>query len=624
VLPAGHRSVVGYGIAPDIYIPVANPDDYVQLYARMPKGMSRPMARARLLSLFEQLDRIHPKEGWQRARQTRVTSVTGLDLLRQMLPDAVVAFFAMLLIVASLVTLIACTNVASLLLARASSRSQELAIRLSLGASRRRIVRHLLAESLLLSVLGSAAGLAIDIACAKGINNLALPVPVPVHLVVSPDWRLLWYSLGIVLVSALVCGLLPALKAVRKDVSHALKQGERQTARTWNLRSILVAGQLAVSIVLLTTGFLFVHNLLRATSMNPGFDVRHTIWAYMRLVPDQYNDPDQAKQMAVVRSALERLRALPGVESAAIARRVPLNDNCMIGTQLRADVSTTPIHLEYECNDVGPDYFRTIGIPILGGREFTAADRKGEQPVAIVNETFARAVFGKTDPVGHTIATNIPHEPAKLIVGVVKDSKYFTFGEKQRLAVYEPYFANGEPINLHFLIRTAGSPAVWVKPINDALGRIDSTAAIETKPMSRALGLALLPSQAGAVMLGAMGVLGLILAATGLYGVLLYSVSRRTREIGLRVALGARPSDVLRIIGRHCLVLVGGGMLTGLALAFFAMQPLAMFLVPGVSAMDPTAVFAVIGVLGAVALLASLAPAIRALRIDPMEALRYE
>jgi predicted permease len=624
VLPADHRSVVGYGIAPDIYIPVANPDDYVQLYARMPKGMTRPMARARLLSLFEQLDRIHPKEGWQRARQTRVTSVTGLDLLRQMLPDAVVAFFAMLMIVASLVTLIACTNVASLLLARASSRSQELAIRLSLGASRRRIVRHLLAESLLLSVLGSAAGFAIDIACAKGINNLALPVPVPVHLVVSPDWRLLWYALGVVLVSALVCGLLPALKAVRKDVSHALKQGERQTARTWNLRSILVAGQLAVSIVLLTTGFLFVHNLLRATSMNPGFDVRHTIWAYMRLVPEQYNEPDQAKQMAVVRSALERLRALPGVESAAIARRVPLNDNCVIGTQLRADVSTTPIHLQYECNDVGPDYFRTIGIPILGGREFTAADRKGERPVAIVNETFARAVFGKTDPVGHTIATNIPNAPAKLIVGVVKDSKYFTFGEKQRLAVYEPYFANGEPINLHFLIRTAGSPAAWVKPINDALGGLDSTAAIETKPMSRALGLALLPSQAGAVMLGAMGVLGLILAATGLYGVLLYSVSRRTREIGLRVALGATPSDVLRIIGRHCLVLVGSGMLTGLALAFFAMQPLAMFLVPGVSAVDPTAVFAMIGVLGAVALLASLPPAMRALRIDPMEALRYE
>jgi putative ABC transport system permease protein len=624
VLPANHRSVVGYGIAPDIYIPVANPDDSVQFYARMPKGMTRPMARARLLSLFEQLDRIHPKEGWQRARQARVTGVTGLDLLRQMLPDVVVAFFAMLLIVAGLVTLIACTNVASLLLARASSRSQELAIRLSLGAGPRRIVRHLLAESLLLSALGAVAGLAIDIACARGINSLALPVPLPVHLFVSPDWRLLWYSLGLVFVSALVCGLLPAIKAVRKDVNSALKQEERQTASGWNLRSVLVAGQLAVSIVLLTTGFLFVHNLLRATSMNPGFDVRHTIWAYMRLVPDQYNDPDQAKQTAVVHSALERLRALPGVDSAAVTQRVPLNDNCVIGTQLRADVSTTPIPLQYECNNVGPDYFRTIGIPVLDGREFSAADRKGEQPVAIVNETFARTVFGKTDPVGHTIATDFKNDKAKRIVGVVKDSKYFTLGEKQRLAVYEPYFANGEPINLHFLIRTAGSPATWVKPINDALGGVDPTAAIETKPMNRALGLALLPSQAGAITLGAMGVLGLMLAAIGLYGVLLFSVSRRTREIGLRVALGATPSDVLRIVGRQSLVLVGSGMLAGLAVAFLVMQPLALFLVPGLSTLDPTALAAVMSVLAATAVLATLAPAARALRIDPMAALRHE
>jgi putative ABC transport system permease protein len=244
--------------------------------------------------------------------------------------------------------------------------------------------------------------------------------------------------------------------------------------------------------------------------------------------------------------------------------------------------------------------------------------------VVIVNESFARMVFGKTDPVGHTFSTDFANDKPKLIVGVVKDSRYFTLGEQQRLAAYEPYFANHEPINLHFLISTAGSPEALVKPITDTLSSLDSTAAIETKPMSRALGLALLPSQAGAVMLGAMGILGLLLAAIGLYGVLLFSVSRRTREIGLRVALGATPADVLRIIGKQSLALVGGGMLAGLALAFFVMQPLAMFLVPGLSTLDPTAVVAVMAVLGATALLASLAPAARALRIDPMMALRYE
>jgi putative ABC transport system permease protein len=623
VLPANHRSVFGFGVSPEVYIPAAN-DDYVQFYARMPKGMTKSVARARLGSILEQLDRIHAKDNWKRTEGTRVTGVTGFEALNDQMPGAVTAFFAMLVVVVCLVLLIACTNVASLLLARASSRSRELAIRLSLGASRRRIVRSLLAESLLVSALGAAAGLVIDIVCGNLINNLTLPLPIPFHLVVSPDWRLVWYSLCTVLASALLCGLLPALNAVKRDVNHALKQEERQTERAWNLRSVLVAGQLAVSIVLLATGFLFVHNLLRATSMNPGFDVHHTIWAYMRLTPDQYTGPDQTKQMSVARAALEQLRALPGVESAAITRRVPLNDNCVIGTGLRTDISSMAVHIKYECNNVGPDYFRTLAIPILSGREFSSSDRKGSQAVVIVNETFARTLFGRSDPLGHTITTDSRNGKAKLIVGVAKDSKYFTLGEQQRLAVYEPYFAYDEPINLHFLIRTASSPAGYVKPITDILGRLDSTSAIETKPMSQALGLALLPSQVGAAMLGAMGILALMLAAIGLYGVLLYSVSRRTREIGLRVALGATPYDVLRIIGRHSLVLVGSGALAGLSLAFFAMQPLALFLVPGLSALDTTAFLAVIGLLGIIALLATLAPATRALRVDPMTALRYE
>lgn len=593
--------------------------------ARLRPGVSIPQANAdvaRLLNVWMDSWSNGPGSDPHWYLKWRITP--ALLPLKETVVGSIQAVLWVVMATIGVVMLIACTNVANLLLARASSRAQELAVRLSLGASRRRMVRHLLAESLLLSLLGSGAGLAIDRACAKGIENLTLPVPASIHLVVTQDWRLLWYSIGVVLVSAVLCGLLPALRAVRVDVNQALKREERQVVRAGNLRSVLVAGQLAISIVLLTTGFLFVHNLMRATAMDPGFDVRRTIWASMRLVPELYRDPDQAKQVALVRAALERLRALPGVESAAIAQWVPLNDNCVIGSHIRADVSSMPVLAEYECNNVGPDYFRTIGIPILRGREFTPADRKGSQAVVIVNETFARTIFGKADPVGHTITVDVPEKKTVLIVGIAKDSRYFTLGEKQRLAVYEPYFAYGEPIGLHFLIRTTGAPAGWVRPIAEALGGLDGTAAIETKPMSQALGLALLPSQAGAAMLGAMGMLGLILAATGLYGVLLYSVSRRTREIGLRVALGATPANVLLLVGRHSLVLVGSGTLGGLVLAFFAMQPLAIFLVPGLSALDPAAVLAVIGVLGAVAVVASLAPAVRALRIDPMAALRYE
>jgi putative ABC transport system permease protein len=624
VLPANHRSVAGFGISPEVYIPVTHDDDRVQFYARLQKGTNIPIARERLRSVFSQIDRIRPRDGWKRADNPRIAGVTGFEILNQMMPGAITAFFVMLLIVVGLVLLIACTNVASLLLARASSRSHELAIRLSLGASRRRIVRHLLAESLLISVLGAVAGLAINLACAELIKNLTLPVPAPIQLIVLPDWRLLCYSFCIVLVSALICGLLPALRAVQRDVNHALKQEEHQTGRRLDLRGVLVAGQLAVSIVLLATGFLFVHNLLRATSMNPGFDVNHTIWAYMRLVPDKYNDPDQARQISVVNSALGQLRALPGVEAAAITQRVPLNDNCVTGTGIKTDISPTVVRVEYECNSVGPEYFRTFVIPVLRGREFSTTDQRQSQPVAIVNETFARKVFGNTNPVGHSFRTDFTDAKPKLIVAVVKDSKYFLFSEKQRLAVYEPYFASDEPVNLHFVIRVAGSPAPYVKPITDLLGRLDSSAAIETTPMSAALGLALLPSQAAALMLGSMGILGLVLAAIGLYGVLLYSVSRRIREIGLRMALGATPGDVLRVIFRQSLILMGSGMLAGLILAFFAMQPLALFLVPDLSTLDPSAFLGVIGVLAAVALLATLGPAARALRVDPMVALRYE
>jgi ABC-type antimicrobial peptide transport system permease subunit len=303
---------------------------------------------------------------------------------------------------------------------------------------------------------------------------------------------------------------------------------------------------------------------------------------------------------------------------------VPLNDNCVVGAPVRTDISRTAVPVEYQCNSVGPDYFRTLGIAILRGRDFTGTDRKGSQPVVILSQNFAHTVFGDIDPVGHTITSELPNEKSKLVVGVAKDSKYFTLSEKQRLAVYEPYFASDEPVNLQFLIRTAGPPSAFVKPITNALAALDSTSAIETKPMSRALGLALLPSRVGAAMLGAMGLLGLLLAAIGLYGVLLYSVSGRTREIGVRVALGATRSDVLQLISGHSLRLVGSGMLAGLVLSFFAMQPLAQFLVPGMKALDSAAFLAVIGVLGAIAVPAIVAPALRALRVDPLTALRYE
>ena len=616
VLPKDHRTVVGLGYSPDVYVPVSHDGDLVQFYARLPKGMTIPVARQRLRAVFQELDRVRPTE-MKRAGAIGIWGVTGMGALAEEGFAPLVAFFGMLALMVGLVLLIACTNVAGLLLARASSRSQELAVRLSLGASRARIVRHLLAESLLLATLGAAAGLILNAVCASLISNWTLPIPLPIQVVITPDWRLVAYSLFMVLLSALISGLMPALKAVRKDVNSALKRGPQQVERVWGLRGALVAGQVAVTTLLLATGFLFLHNLLQATSMNPGFDTNHTLWAQMRLVPEAYRD--KGRQTALVRDALERLRNMPGVQAAAITRRVPLNDNCLTSTDLRPDSSSAAKRMKWQCNNVGPDYFRAIGIPVLRGREFTAREGKGSQ-VAIVNETFARQMFGSIDAVGHTFTG----PTALTIVGVVKDSKYFTLGEQQKAAVYEPYFAYDEPENLSFIVRATGPPSGFVKPLEELLGRLDSAAAIEVKPMSRALGFALLPSQAGAAALGAMGLLGLALAATGLYGILLYTVERRAREIGLRVALGATPAAILRMVCSHSFGLAGAGLAIGLGLAIFGTRPLAMFLVPGLSATDPAAFGAVIAVLGAVAVLATVTPAMRALRADPMAALRYE
>jgi predicted permease len=534
-----------------------------------------------------------------------------------------VAFFSMLLTVVGLVLLIACANVSNLLLARASARRQELAIRLTLGAGRARIVRQLLAESLLLALLGTGAGLLLNLWMAGILNHAQLPLPIPVHLLIQPDWRLLLYSVVIAVASALVAGLLPALKATRGGVSAALKRTERQVEGRWSLRGGLIVVQLAVSVVLLTMGVLFVRNMTRSMTMSPGFDADGTVWASMRLVPEKYPNEEQVR--SVTSAALSELRALPGVESASVARVVPLNGNSTRGDQVLADSSAEPVRVRFHNNDVGPDYFRTMGIPILAGREFAASDRKGSPEVAILNENLARRLFGDRNPVGRTFRYPAPSMSAPItVVGVAANSKHFTLGEEKPLAMYSPY-SQGAGGNLapHLLVRSS-RPEGLVREIARTLGRLDRSAAIEVKPMRNALGFALLPSRIGAALLGSAALLGLALASIGLYGVLAYSVTRRTPEIGLRMALGADGRAVLKMVLRESGALVGSGVAVGLGIAAFATRPLAMFLVSELSPADPPTFLGVIGVLSAMAVAATLGPALRAIRVDPMTALRSE
>ena len=624
VLPRDHRTVTGFGFSPDLYVPVTDEKTIVAFYARLEPGMTRAAVFARLKATCQELDRVYPAGNHKWESDLQVSAISGVDRIQTdaqlMLPVA--AFFFVLMVVVGLVLLIACANVASLLLARASSRVQELAIRLSIGAGRGRIIRQLLAESLLLAACGTGAGLLLNLGLTSLLSRFQLPLPLPIQFVIQPDWRLLSYAAAVALGTSLVAGLMPAVKGARAGISAALKRDEHQVGGSaWTLRNMLVVGQLAVSIVLLSGGFLFLRNLLQASATSPGFDIDHTIWTYMRLVPEAWGDP--LKKRALVDTAVERLQGLPGVEAVAIARVVPLNDHMVQGSALSTDLGSPPAHVEFNMNYVGPDYFRVMQIPMLQGRAFLPSDRKGSERVAIVNENLARKLFGSANPVGHRV--RFEKDRPILIAGVARNSKYFTLGEENALAYYEPYAQwDGSVVILHFLVRAAARPEPLVPAIHSVLGQLDPTAALEIKPMHRALGFALLPSRVGAALLGSMGLLGLALASIGLYGVLLYSVSRRIREIGLRMALGATPGGILGLVLRQSATLAAVGIAIGMALAVFAVRPLAMFLAPEVRPTDLTNFVVVGAVLALVALAATVAPAVRALRVDPVVALRHE
>ena len=438
VLPRDHRTLLGFGFAPALYVPVHDDKAFVAFVARLPEGMNRQAAFTRLKVIGQELDRNFPNRDFHWTEDIRVDAVAGLERLKSLNMIPFTAFFGVLMVVVGLVLLIACANVASLLLARASSRRQELGIRLAIGAGRGRLVRQLLAESLLLAVLGTLSGLLLNFWLTSLISRVQLPLPLPFQLHIAPDWRLLAYSAAVAMASALFCGLMPALKATRADLNATLKRQEVQVGRRlWNMRNALVTAQLAISTLLLAAGLLFLQNLSRATSMNPGFDVDHTLWASMRLVPAKYATPE--KTQALVNTALDSLRALPGVEASSIAHVVPLNDQQTNGTSLRVD-GGEPVPVQYKSNNVGPDYFRVMSIPILDGRQFSATDRAGSPEVAIINENFARLLFGNASPVGHSI--QYPQGESVSIVGVAKNSKYFTLGEENALAMYTP-FAQG-------------------------------------------------------------------------------------------------------------------------------------------------------------------------------------
>lgn len=531
-------------------------------------------------------------------------------------------FMAMLLAVAGLVLVIASINVAGMLLARATVRRREIAVRLALGASRAQLVAQLVVESLLLFVAAGAAGVMLARWLVSGLMALVPRLPMPLSVDPRLDWRVLGFALVVTLVTGLIAGIVPALQSTRPDLIPTLKSGDGSGAgrRRFRLRSGLLVAQVAFSMLLLIVAGLFARTLAHARSIDPGFEPRDVAIASLDLGLSNYGD-DQGRRVAG--EILERTRALPGVRTAALSTMLPLDGGGLGLGEITVPGREPPDPHDgwrADWNVVTPGYFATLGIPLVRGRDFSEADRAGTGHVAILNEAFAAALFPGEDPVGRAL-TNEGHSVT--VIGVARNAKYRTLGEQQRNFIYVPL---GQQYmgRIHVLIKTAPGAAAAGGAVRGIVAGIDpSLPILRQQTMVEQTATSLFPQRLALYVSGGLGVVALLLVLIGIYGVTAFSVAQRTREIGVRVALGAQHAHVLGLVLRNGMVLTGSGVALG-SLAAFAATRLIRDLLYGVPPTDVVAFAAAAALLVLASLTASWIPARRAARLDPVIALRSE
>jgi predicted permease len=527
-------------------------------------------------------------------------------------------FLGLMLATAFLVLLIAGANVAGMLLARAVSRRREMAVRLALGIGRVRLMRQLMVEAVLLFLLGGVAGMLIAVWVTRFLSRLQFPVAEPILIDATPDVRVFAFALTIAVVTGVFFGTIPAWHASRSDLAPTLSEGGRGASRRGGrMRDVFVAAQLAMSVLLLIAATLFVRTLQRSLTMDPGFVAEGVVMASLNLSPHDY---DTERGRAFFTQLVDRVNALNGVESAALADVAMLTGENETFGAWRSEPGGEPVRAGQ--NVVDGAYFETMRIRPSAGRGIAHTDVAGAPRVIVVNETFARRFWPDGNAVGRIVLRGEePHE----VVGVVPDGAYVEFGEARTPFTFLSTAQRYSPRQvLHVRARQGASTAELIRAIRDEVAALDADVAVQqAMPLSSAIGFLLFPQRFAAILVGVFGILGLVLAGIGVYGVLAHNVAQRTREFGIRIALGADTRRLLAIVLRRGALLAIAGTTIGLAAAAILTRFMASLL-HGVSPLDAPAFIAVPLVLGAVALLASYLPARRTLGLDPVEALRRE
>ncbi len=593
----------------------------LHMVGRLKPTVDRHHAQADLDTIGRQLRASAGQPG-----QGQAVTVHGSAVLHPEIAPAVMVFLSVLMTLVVLVLLIVCVNVANLVLARAAGREAELAIRQSLGAGRKRLIRQLLTENLLVSLAGAAGGLAIAFWSTQLLMAVQLPTPFPLALDLSLDVRVLAFTSIAAVAATLAFGLMPALSASRIDLVRAVKGVGGNGPRHGRLRSVFLVAQVSMSVLLLVAAGLFVRSNDNVRSVDPGFDAAQVLVASIDLETRGYS---AARGREFVRALAERLDGVPGVVSANVVDIVPVTLSNRTTDLLRdGDVDPAPGQPpptpQIYTNAVGPGHFRTLGIAMVAGRDFTERDDVAAPRVAIVNETLARRFWPGKSGLGQRLRPFGAGANARElieIVGVVADSKYVTVGEAERPFLYRP-FAQAYTPRPTMLVRSAGMPASVLPAITQEVRALDPGLAVfNVSSLVDATSISLLPARIAGDLLAALGILALALAALGIYGVLSFVVRTRTREIGLRVALGATPGAVTLMVVRQAMIWTGAGAVIGMTLAFLLTRFLDALLY-GISATDPATFGGVALLLVLVTLVAALVPAVRASRLDPLAALR--